>query len=264
MIQGQQNLQKGSRIAEVGNWQRFLNGQGTTDASGYALAVDEDFGEKTLHATRTWQTKVQLPATGELDTVTRLAAERQGFVPFLQAKNCNVLHPKQRFIGRIVIHTMENDERNLNQAESVALWFADRLAPKYSAPVASAHYCVDSNSVVQCVRDFDVAWHAPGVNHDGIGIELAGTAAQTAAQWRDPTSQAILRNAARVCAALCLRYVIPVHKLSIDEVRVPKRSGFLGHVDATYAFPGPMRTHTDPGLEFPWSDFLEMVKACLG
>ena len=38
------------------------------------------------------------------------------------------------------------------------------IASYFSRPAAkvSAHYCVDANSIVQCVRDQDVGWHAPG------------------------------------------------------------------------------------------------------
>ena len=69
-------------------------------------------------------------------------------------------------------------------AESVARWFS-----RPSAQV-SAHYCVDVDSIVQCVRERDIAWHARGGNAKSIGIELAGYARQTKAEWADAYSRA--------------------------------------------------------------------------
>lgn len=51
-------LQKGSKGAEVSEWQKFLNSQ------GYSLGVDGDFGDKTYAATTDWQTKNGLGADG--------------------------------------------------------------------------------------------------------------------------------------------------------------------------------------------------------
>src|SRR6476469_11249703 len=101
-------------------------------------------------------------------------------IPFAQARNYP--HHRSNPIDVIVIQTMESPEKP-DTAESVAAWFAGS-----SAPQASAHYCIDANSVVECVRDTDVAWHAPGANHNGIGLEHAGRAAQSAADWNDEYS----------------------------------------------------------------------------
>src|SRR3982750_3889302 len=92
-------------------------------------------------------------------------------IPFVQARNFT--RGRSNHIDVLVIHTMESPEKP-DTAESVANWFAGSTAPQ-----ASAHYCIDANSVVQCVQDGDVAWHAPGANHNGIGFEHAGRAAQT-------------------------------------------------------------------------------------
>ena len=80
---------------------------------------------------------------------------------------------------------MEMDEK-ADTAESCSQWF------KNPRSQVSAHYCVDVDSVVQCVKEEDVAWHAPGANHNGLGFEHAGTAAQTPAQWSDPYSETLL------------------------------------------------------------------------
>src|SRR5688572_13889549 len=85
-----------------------------------------------------------------------------------------------RQIDLVVLHDMEAPEKPAT-AENIASWFAGPNAPR-----ASAHWCFDSNSAVRCVADKDVAWHAPGANHNGLGYEMAGYARQTGAEWLDP------------------------------------------------------------------------------
>lgn len=259
MIQGQLDLRQGMKLAEVGNLQRFLNEQGCTDWQGQPLILDEDFGGRTDFALRCWQKRTGLKVTGAFDVPSRESAEKQGFIPFLQALNYTLVHPKQRFIRLIVLHTMEAPEK-LDTAENVAAWFANRHAPRYPAPKASAHYNVDCDSIIQCVREHDIAWHAPGANHDGIGVEQAGTAWQSAIQWRDAYSTSVLAKTARLTAKIARRHNIPIRKLSVEEVRGKKEMGFAGHVDVTNAFPEAKGTHQDPGPHFPWDEFLDQVR----
>ena len=75
-------------------------------------------------------------------------------------------------------------------------------------------YCVDVDSIVQCVRDRDVAWRAPGANHSSIGIEHAGRARQSRAEWDDPYSRAMLARSAALVANLCRKYKVPAMQLS--------------------------------------------------
>jgi N-acetylmuramoyl-L-alanine amidase. len=90
-------------------------------------------------------------------------------ITFLQARNYT---PGRKLpISLIVLHVMEWPEKP-TAAAGCAYMFAGEKSPK-----ASAHYCVDSNQIYQCVKDEDTAWHAKGgdANARGIGIELAGT-----------------------------------------------------------------------------------------
>lgn len=159
-----------------------------------------------------------------------------------------------RKVDVVVIHTMESPE-GLTTAEDVARWFAGPTAPR-----ASAHYCADVNSVVQCVREQDVAWAAPGCNHNGIQIELAGRAGQSAAQWADPYSKSQLALAALLVADICKRHGIPAVQLGASALSRGER-GITGHVSVSKAFHGS--NHWDPGPNFPWSTFMGMVQEAL-
>lgn len=161
--------------------------------------------------------------------------------------------PRGEPIKQIVLHTMESQEKP-STAETVAAWFAGPTSPK-----SSIHYCVDNNSVVQCVKDTDVAWHAGNytVNKRSVGIELAGKASQDRQDWFDPYSVAELVLAAKLVAGLCNKYKIPVRHLSPSQV-AKGAAGICGHVDVTKGMNVP-GGHTDPGSAFPWIDFLQLV-----
>lgn len=147
-----------------------------------------------------------------------------------------------RVIDVIVIHAMENDEKPAG-AENVAAWFAGSSAPR-----ASAHYCIDNDSIVQCVKDSDVAWHAPGANHDGLGFEHAGRSSQRPRDWDDPYSRAELRLSAMLAAEKCRTYRIPPVYLRAADL-VADRRGITTHAQVTRAF--RLGDHTDPGKSFP-------------
>lgn len=239
----------------MGNLQRFCRWGGYLDDSGQPVRVDEVFGPKTAGAVRHFQEANGRPMTGLFDPTTRSAATSLGFIPFVQARHCRILFPREQVRSLIVIHTIECLETSLTAAEDNALWFAGLG----SAPpaVASAHYFIDQDSVVQTVRDSDEAWHANQVNGRALGIEHAGFASQTAIQWDDDASKEILDRSARLTARLAMKFNIPRRKVTSLGVRngVP---GFCGHVDVTAAYQNP-RGHTDPGTGFPWEKYMGLV-----
>ncbi|WP_326827356.1 peptidoglycan recognition protein family protein [Streptomyces sp. NBC_01751] len=155
----------------------------------------------------------------------------------------------------IVVHDMEAPE-GPSTAENVAKYFANLPASNK----ASAHVCVDNDSAVRCVADSDRAWHAPGANSDGLGVELAGYARQTRAEWLDQYSKGVLEQAARVVAGWCRKHNIPAVKLSSAELKAGKR-GIVGHRDVSAAY--GQTNHSDPGPGFPWDYFLSRVNAIL-
>lgn len=176
-------------------------------------------------------------------------------------------HPKSYTSGRksgqpsvIVIHTTDGHE-GPNDAENGAAY------DKRRTDGTSTHYFVDSNSIVQEVEHKDEAHAARSHGNDiGIQIEICGLALQSATQWNDPVSKATLENAARLVVAIRKTGNFgSVVRLSPAQLRQSwnggKVRGICGHIDITQAFPEDNGTHTDPGSHFPWSAFLNRIKA---
>lgn len=160
----------------------------------------------------------------------------------------------------IVIHYTAGAERSTS-AEDGAVY------DQHREDGTSTHYFVDRDSIVQCVRTRDRANAARHKgNRLGIQFELCGTA-QNRAQWLDAASLPTLKLAAEQVARDCRKYGIPVRRLTVAETRRawtdypngPK--GIVGHVDCTNAYPEDGGDHTDPGAQFPWDLFLDMVRA---
>ena len=171
---------------------------------------------------------------------------------FVQARNYTKGRSKR--VRFVVIHSMESCEGK-RTAEDVAAWFASRGAPQ-----ASAHECIDADSVVGCVRDTDTAWAAPGANSDGVHLELAGMAEQSTAQWEDAYSRQVLALAAKRAAFYLRKYSLPVRWLTAAELRDGKSKGLTTHVDITNSGIGK-GDHWDPGPHFPRDVFASMLAA---
>ncbi len=178
---------------------------------------------------------------------------------FVQAANYTpVTH---RDINLIVIHDMEAPEKGTT-AETCALFFHNQ--PHSPVTGSSAHYCIDNNSVVQCVRDHDVAWSAPGANHDGLHFEHAGYARQNKHEWANDFSTAMLKRSAQIVARKCKRHHIPIVFLPAELVAAG-HAGITGHLQVTKSgIGGAAGTHTDPGENFPWGRYIRYVKAYAG
>jgi hypothetical protein len=153
----------------------------------------------------------------------------------------------------IVIHTTEGSSHS-QSAEDGARYNQERTDG------TSAHYFVDSNSVVQGVRTADQAHTARTQgNRRGIQYELCGRAGWSASTWQGSYQQSMLRLAAKQCARDAKKWNIPVRHLTVGQVADGVK-GFCGHWDITRAFPQDNGSHTDPGSNFPWSQFLDMVR----
>jgi LysM repeat protein len=152
----------------------------------------------------------------------------------------------------IVIHSMEMPEKP-STAEGCARFFATTTRP------ASAHACVDSDSVVLCVRVKDTAFAAPGANADGYHIEHAGYAKQARREWLDPESSATLAQSAVHAAEKARQLKIPARRLTNAQLADGVSRGFVSHHQVSEVF--KRSTHTDPGEGFPWPDYLTAVQA---
>lgn len=153
-------------------------------------------------------------------------------------------------IKRIVVHTAEIQEHR-DSAEDIADYFAKPTTD------VSAHRVVDNNTVVACVRDEDIAYHAKGDNLETKGYELSGFAKQSFAQWRDDYSRAVIENAAQEMAKDCLRHDIPRRFLTPDLER-KRVKGFVTHAVVSAVFGEGIRS--DPGAEFPKQLLLNRVE----
>jgi N-acetyl-anhydromuramyl-L-alanine amidase AmpD len=171
-------------------------------------------------------------------------------VPYAFIESPNMTSASGRLITVVVIHTMEIAERD-GAADVCARWFANPVSE------VSAHYCVDADTTIQCVRDEDIAWHARGGNANSIGIELAGFAGQGSLGWNDDYSSAVLERAAGLTAEVCERYTIPIRRLRVAGLTAERR-GVTGHADVSAAF--RKSDHWDPGPDFPWVRFLRLAR----
>lgn len=156
-----------------------------------------------------------------------------------------------RTVRLIVIHTMESAEKP-GTARAVAQWFAGDDAPQ-----ASAHWCIDADEAIPCVDEADTAWAAPGANADGVQLEHSGRAGQRAAGWADAYSRAVLARSAQVAARSAARWRIPIQHLT-DAQLAAGAAGFVGHDQVTRVY--RRSDHTDPGPDFPWAAYLQMVR----
>ena len=151
----------------------------------------------------------------------------------------------------IVLHTMEASKRK-SIARNCATYFANTVI------VASAHYCVDAEEAVQCVDEVDTAWHCQGPSDRSIGIELAGYAKQSPADWCDEYNTGMLRVAASLIARISKVWGIPLEYIEGQQL-IAGKPGVTTHVainKAYYAGKG----HTDPGPNFPMQSLLQQAK----
>ncbi|MFI7113941.1 N-acetylmuramoyl-L-alanine amidase [Nonomuraea sp. NPDC050227] len=122
----------------------------------------------------------------------------------------------------------------------------------------SAHYIYDSSRHEEhCVPENTIAWHAPPNPHT-IGIEICGEASYTREQWLSSEVWPAVEEAAARTRELCLRYDLPMRKLTVAQVRAGA-AGVCGHVDVSLAF--RQTDHSDPGRHFPWDEFMHLVNS---
>jgi len=175
-------------------------------------------------------------------------------IRFVQARNYTKANRAAGDVTLVCVHTAECGEHE-RAAENLQSWTAGPNASR-----ASWHYAVDSDSITQSCLEKDIAWHAGPINDFSIGIEHAGYASQTAEQWADAFSMAMLERSAELVAGICARYGIPIVRVTADDLKRGVRAGICGHVDVTMGLTQG-KGHLDPGRFFPWDYFLGRVRA---
>ena len=170
---------------------------------------------------------------------------------FIRANSFRQANRTKANIDRIVVHTAEIT-LTTGAAEAIAGFFSNESTE------VSAHRCSDSNSVVQCVRDEDIAFHAKGDNDHTLGLEICTRAATTEEKWAEPEHQAALKLAAKTCAQWASKYDIPTRWLTAEQERRRER-GFVTHKIVSDVFGDGVRS--DPGKEFPYEQFMRLVRA---
>lgn len=150
----------------------------------------------------------------------------------------------------VVIHSVEADERT-DTAEAVGNYFANVTRK------ASTHTGVDVDTIVGYVDENRACFGAGGANDSGYHVEHAGYARQTAAEWLDPYGLCMLDRSARLTADWCRRDNIPVVELTPAQFNAGAR-GFVSH--ATVVIATGLGDHTDPGVGFPWTWYLDRVR----
>ncbi|MEU7313061.1 N-acetylmuramoyl-L-alanine amidase [Streptomyces sp. NPDC007083] len=153
------------------------------------------------------------------------------WVPASSANYTTASRPAQYPVEFVIIHVTQE-------------YYADTLEIFQNPDKAvSAHYVVrsDDGHVAQMVREKNVAWHAGNWDYNtrSVGIEHEG--------WIDEPAwftEAMYEASAALTADICRRHGIPLDRRNI-----------FGHNEV------PGADHTDPGGEWDWAHYMDLVKA---
>lgn len=199
-------------------------------------------------------TPVPAPSSPPPPAIVRGTGDWPG-IKFQQAEQYKAIAAGRK-VDLVVLHTGELPEKPTG-AEAVANYFSRPRDANGNVVTASSHFVHDDDSTVQCVLEKDIAYAAPGANNNGIQIEHAGYARQTAAEWADDYSTRELTISAQLTAKLCAKYAIPPNYVD-DLGLLAGARGITTHVSVSKAF--KRSTHTDPGPNFPMERYLELVR----
>ncbi len=255
-------MKLGSTGPDVERWQRALI------TRGYSVGVaDGVFGTRTHNATCAFQSSWGLEVTGEvaLNELQVMSAPGMSSIRPPPMLAHTIPFVPSRFYGAkarvhvelVVLHCMQGPEAS-TRAERCADYMSTL---PISEGMKSAHYYIDSDSVIQGVRDHHIAYGAPGANHNGLHFEHAGYARQNAAEWLDDFGRRMLHLSAQLCARKCQEREIPIRFLRATDLIAPRPRGITTHHEVSLAF--GKSDHHDPGPGFPIGWYLAQVRAAM-
>jgi hypothetical protein len=149
----------------------------------------------------------------------------------------------------IVLHSTESPS-----ARSSARYFQDPGA------TGSTQVLVGEDGCYRSVDDLRVPAGAPGANHDGLHVEVAGYAKWSRDQWWENAPRA-LEALPGILRAWSDAYGIPLHYVDHKGL-LRGESGVTTHADVTRAYSGG-EGHYDPGKGFPLDEVLTAARGSL-
>jgi len=172
----------------------------------------------------------------------------------LLAHSSKFLEPRGTVPTSVVIHCTDAD----NPASSTANFFHS------SDDSGSAQAVADDIEGFTMVPDDAICAGAPPLNQEGLHIEQPGlvTTAHgipwTRDVWLSHAEQ--LRRVAFWTAQKCKEHDIPIRLLKTDDLLREGEGarGITSHAAVSEAF--HQSTHSDPGPNFPWDVFMELVQ----
>lgn len=151
----------------------------------------------------------------------------------------------------LVVHTFESPR------ESGAAALKGRAAWQQADGSGSYHKLYSADGLSLRANDIDfISWSAhPTGNRYGVHYSALAYAADSRSTWLAYGAQ--LRAMARDIAYEAKLLGIPLVKISAADMRAGAR-GICGHADVSAAF--RESDHTDPGNNFPWDVFMQLVR----
>jgi hypothetical protein len=141
----------------------------------------------------------------------------------------------------------------------------------------STHVVVDNKNTINLIDEENIAFdtESPYLQELSLSIALVGSNGYDLAiktDWTTEYSLAVLNNAAKQIALWCVKYSIPPVKMNstliqramtttdIDFLIKDNNIGIFGHSDFLTEHPGAVPEGLDPGEDFPWINFIELIK----
>lgn len=240
--------------ADIGAWAKAVaNFSGIGDPDGqahyvhravYAVVRDGIAGEELMRAGLRFDPMPDAQPDFAAMPVEPMSLVGYGGAKWLPAPASNFTNGRSSTIQWLVIHTCAG------VYSGCLSWL--RTPYPTNPNKTSAHYIVNESGseVAQLVDEEDTAhhvgksWMGLSTNPRSIGIEHGGFSYEGSNKW--PEGQ-----------------IATSVKLSCDIVRrngiVRDRNHIIGHYQ-----PDPVNRATDPGRDFPWTDYMNRINACIG